>query len=63
MVSRRLADEAAGETVAPRARFTDKLEDELMVTRICDSILGRLNEVKARDDRESRKGRLRRRIR
>jgi hypothetical protein len=60
VVPRRFTEAVASETVATRAGFTDELEAQLTVTRICDSILGRLNEAKPRDYRDSRKGRLRR---
>jgi hypothetical protein len=56
-------DEATGETVAgEQARNTEELEAELMVTRICDGILGRLNRNGARDD-ETKTQRPRRRTR
>jgi hypothetical protein len=44
-------DEVAGETVAgEEAGFPDELEAELMVTRICDGILSRLDRNEASDD-------------
>jgi len=39
----------------------DEQEAELTVTRICDSILGRLSDAEAEDDRPLRKLPLRRR--
>ena len=60
VVPRRLTDAVASETVATRAGFTHELEDELMVTRICDSILGRLDEAKTSRDRDSRRKQVRR---
>jgi hypothetical protein len=56
----RFVSGAAAERAVMPARFRDESEAELAVTRICDSILGRLDEAKARDDRDSRKRRLRR---
>ena len=44
-------DETARQAVAERAGLTDELEAETAVTRICDSILGRLDEVKAQKGR------------
>jgi hypothetical protein len=55
VVPRRFAEAVASETVATRAGFTHELEAELMVTRICDSILGRLDEAKASRDRDSQR--------
>jgi hypothetical protein len=53
--------EVTGEIVAgEEARLPDQLEAELMVTRICDGILGRLNEAKNRRDQDLRKQRARR---
>jgi hypothetical protein len=59
---RRLADEVTARTLAEEARVTDELEAEQMVTRICDSILSRLNRSEPRDD-ETTTLRLRRQIR
>jgi hypothetical protein len=48
---RRPADEAVtARTVAEEMRVAEELEAERMVTRICDSILGRLNRNEPRDD-------------
>ncbi|MGB9021806.1 MAG: hypothetical protein WCC94_00015 [Candidatus Bathyarchaeia archaeon] len=60
VVPRRFTDAVASETVATRAGFTHELEDERMVTTICDSILGRLDEAKASRDRDSRRRQVRR---
>jgi hypothetical protein len=55
---RQRADEVTGEIVAgEEARLPDELEAELMVTKICDGILGRLNEAKTRRDQDLRKQR------
>jgi hypothetical protein len=47
MGSSRLTNETAGQTDAREVGLTEELEAELTVTRICDSILGRLDEVEA----------------
>jgi hypothetical protein len=47
---RRPGEEATAETVAGEAGVTEELKAELMVTRICDGILGRLNRNEACDD-------------
>jgi hypothetical protein len=60
VVPRRFAEAVASGTVATRAGFTHELEAELMVTTICDSILGRLDEAKASRDRDSRRRQVRR---
>ncbi|MGA2239705.1 MAG: hypothetical protein ABSG74_10885 [Candidatus Bathyarchaeia archaeon] len=60
VVPRQLTDAVASEAVATRAGFTHEFDDELMVTRICDSILGRLDEAKAGRDRDSRRRQVRR---
>jgi hypothetical protein len=59
---RRLADEVTARKLAEEIRVTEELEAEQMVTRICDSILSRLNRNEPRDD-ETRTLRLRRQIR
>jgi hypothetical protein len=59
---RRLADEVTARTLAEEVPVTEELEAEQMVTRICDSILDRLNRREPRDD-ETTTLRLRRQIR
>jgi len=61
VVPDRFASGAPGEIPVGSAGLTDELEAELAVTRICDSILGRLGEPEAHDDRDARREPLRRR--
>jgi len=57
---RLLANEVTARTLAEDSRVADEFEAEQMVTRICDSILGRLSQNEPRDD-ETKTMRLRRR--
>ena len=59
LVPHRSTGGATGEILVRSAGLTD--EAELAVTRICDLILGRLGELEAREDRDARSERLRRR--
>ena len=61
VVPDRFASGAPGKILVGPAGLTDELEAELAVTRICDSILGRLGELEAHDDRDARREPLRRR--
>lgn len=61
VVPDRFASGAPGEILVRPAGLTDELEAELAVTRICDSILGRLGMLEAHDDRDARREPLRRR--
>jgi hypothetical protein len=49
-----------GTVTGEEAAVREELEAELMVTRICDGILGRLNEAKTQRDQHFRKQRVRR---
>jgi hypothetical protein len=49
VVPDRFASGAPGEILVGPAGLTDELEAELAVTRICDSILGRLGELEAHE--------------
>ena len=60
MVSQRLPDKPAGETDTRKMEMTDELEAEQAVTRICNSILGRLNVTEAERDQGSRRRPMRR---
>jgi hypothetical protein len=58
---RRRADEVTGETAAGKeSAVPEELEAERMVTRICDGILGRLDETKMQLDQDLQKQRVRR---
>jgi len=59
-VARRLTRKTDDESTAQSAGFKEESEAELTVTRICDLILGRLNETKTRRDQDLRKQRMRR---
>ena len=61
LVPHRSTGGATGEILVRSAGLTDEVEAELAVTRICDLILGRLRELEAREDRDARRERLRRR--